>query len=100
VLGHEQRRSASKVWVRLGEDDLARLDGSSVVGPMLPRLEQVMCREGLSRDEVWDQVRQGAYRAFRVAHGSCWAWHLQRLNAPTQPRDHVRRRGEGVPQYE
>lgn len=85
VLGHEQRRAASKVWVRLGEDDLARLDGSSAVGPILPRLEQVMRSEGLSRDEIWDRVRHGAYRAFRVAHGSCWAWHLQRLNVQAQP---------------
>jgi hypothetical protein len=85
VLDHDQHRSASKVWVRLSEDDLARLDGSSAVGPTLPRLEQVMRREGLSRDAVWGQVRQGAYRAFRVAHGSCWAWHLQRLHAPAQP---------------
>lgn len=85
VLDHDQRRSASKVWVRLSAGDLARLDGSSAVGPTLPSLEQMMRREGLSREAVWDQVRQGAYRAFRVAHGSCWAWHLQRLHAPTQP---------------
>jgi len=85
VLDHDQRRSASKVWVRLSEDDLARLDGSSAIGPKLPRLEQVMRSEGLSREAVWERVRRGAYRAFRVAHGQCWAWHLQRLTAPSRP---------------
>ena len=85
VLDHDQHRSASKVWVRLSEDDLARLDGSSAIGPDLPGLEQVMRSEGLSRDAVWERVRQGAYRAFRVAHGRCWQWHLQRLTVPGPP---------------
>jgi len=85
VLDHDQHRSASKVWVRLSEDDLARLDGSSVIGPDLPSLDQVMCSKGLARDAVWERVRQGEYRAFRVAHGQCWAWHLQHLTIQGQP---------------
>jgi DNA invertase Pin-like site-specific DNA recombinase len=85
VLDHDQHRSSSKVWVRLSEDDLARLGGSSALGPDLPSLEQVMRSEELSRDAVWERVRQGEYRAFRVAHGQCWAWHLQRQITPGQP---------------
>ena len=85
VLDHDQRRSSSKVWVRLSEDDLARLNGSSALGPDLPSLEQVMRGEGISRDAVWNRVRHGEYRAFRVAHGRCWAWHLQHLTVPSRP---------------
>ena len=84
VLDHDQHRSSSKVWVRLSEDDLARLDGSSALGPDLPSLEQVMRSEGISRDAVWHRVRHGEYQAFRVAHGQCWAWHLQRQITPGQ----------------
>jgi hypothetical protein len=69
----------------LSEDDLARLNGSSALGPDLPRLEQVMRSEGISRDAVWNRVRHGEYRAFRVAHGRCWAWHLQHLTVPSRP---------------
>jgi hypothetical protein len=85
VLDHDQHRPSSKVWVRLSEDDLARLDGSSALGPDLPSLEQVMRRERLTRDAVWEHVRQGECRAFRVAHGQGWAWHLQHLTIPGQP---------------
>jgi hypothetical protein len=85
VLDHDQHRSSSKVWVRLSEDDLARLDGSSALGPDLPSLGQVMHREGFSRDALWDRVRQGEYRAFRVAHGQGWEWRLQRQITPGQP---------------
>ena len=85
VLDHDQHRSSSKVWVRLSEDDLARLNGSSALGPDLPRLEQVMRSEEISRDAVWNRVRHGEYQAFRVAHGQCWAWHLQHLTVPSRP---------------
>jgi DNA invertase Pin-like site-specific DNA recombinase len=85
VLDHDQHRSSSKVWVRLSEDDLARLNGSSALGPDLPSLEQVMRSEEISRDAVWNRVRHGEYQAFRVAHGQCWAWHLQHLTVPSRP---------------
>jgi len=79
VLAHDQRCSASKVWVRLDEDDLARLDGSSPVAPHLPSFGAVMRAEHLSGDELWNRVRRGEYRAFRARRGQCWEWHLQAL---------------------
>jgi hypothetical protein len=102
VLDHDQRRASSKVWVRLGEDDLARLDGSSALGPDLPSLKQVIRSQGLARDALWKRVRQGEYRVFRVAHGQGWAWHLQPLTVPAQGpvRPDVRRNGDGAIHYE
>lgn len=82
VLVHDQRRSASRVWVRLDEGDLARLDGSSPLAPHLPGFGEVMRAEHLSRDEVWDRVRHGEYQAFRARHGRCWEWRLQHLSEP------------------
>ena len=87
VLVHDQRRSASRVWVRLDEGDLARLDGSSPLALHLPGFGEVMRAEHLSRDEVWDRVRRGKYQAFRARHGQCWEWRLQRSPAPDVERD-------------
>jgi hypothetical protein len=77
VLEHDQRRSASRVWVKLTGDDLARLDGSSHIAPDLPSFTAVMRAGHLSRDAVWERVRRGEYRVFRVPHGRVWQWHLQ-----------------------
>jgi DNA invertase Pin-like site-specific DNA recombinase len=78
VLVHDQNRTASKVWVRMTADDIARLDGSSSVAACLPSFADVMRTEHLSRDALWDRVRQGDYRSFRVAQGQTWQWRLQR----------------------
>jgi DNA invertase Pin-like site-specific DNA recombinase len=79
VLDSDQHQTASRVWVRLNGDDLARLDGTSPIGRHLPRFAQVMAAEHLSRDALWAKVRDREYQAFRVPHGQAWEWHLQRL---------------------
>jgi DNA invertase Pin-like site-specific DNA recombinase len=87
VLVHDQRRSASRIWVRLDEGDLARLDGSSPAVPHLPGFGEMMRAKHLSRDELWDRVRRGEYRAFRARRGQCWEWRLQRSPTPDVGRD-------------
>ncbi len=87
VLVHDQRRSASRVWVRLDESDLARLNSSNPAAPHLPGFGEVMRAEHLSRDEVWDRVRRGEYQAFRARRGQCWEWRLQRSPTPDVGRD-------------
>ena len=82
VLAHDQHRLASRVWVRLDEDDRVRLNGSSPLAPHLPSFAEVMRTEHLSQDALWDRVRRGEYRAFRLQRGQCWQWRLQRLSAP------------------
>jgi DNA invertase Pin-like site-specific DNA recombinase len=82
VLQHDQRHSASRVWVRLTGDDLARLDGSSPIAAGLPSFAEVMQAEHLSRDALWEQVRHGEYQAYRVPHGRVWQWHLQHSSSP------------------
>jgi DNA invertase Pin-like site-specific DNA recombinase len=87
VLTHDQRRSSSRVWVRVDEQDLTRLDGSNQFAPHLPSFAEVMQAEHLSQDALWDRVRRREYQAFRVQRGQCWTWHLQRLSAPYVARD-------------
>jgi DNA invertase Pin-like site-specific DNA recombinase len=87
VLTHDQRRSSSRVWVRVDEQDLTRLDGSNQFAPHLPSFAEVMQAEHLSQDALWDRVRRREYQAFRVQRGQCWTWHLQRLSAPHGARD-------------
>lgn len=87
VLAHDQRRPASRVWVRLDEGDLARLDGSSPLVPSLPSFDAVMQAERLHREALWERVRRGEYQVFRARRGQCWEWRLQRSSAPDVGRD-------------
>ncbi|MGH7105294.1 MAG: recombinase family protein [Acetobacteraceae bacterium] len=82
VLMYDQRRSASRVWVRLTDDDIARLDGSCGAAAVhLPTVSEVMRTHHLSRAAVWDRMRNGAYLAFRVPRGECWEWRLKPMPA-------------------
>jgi DNA invertase Pin-like site-specific DNA recombinase len=80
VIQGEQRICQSYRWVRLDEADRARLDGARDWS-QFPRVRQVMLEQGLSRAEVWDAVRAGAYRAYRHSLGARWEWRLQALPA-------------------
>lgn len=76
VLVKDQRVATSKLWVRLDPSDIARLNGSTSAAH-LASIPQIMKARGLSRQEVWDLVRQGHYRAYRIAHGRGWEWRLK-----------------------
>jgi len=82
ILVHDQNRPASKVWVRMNNDDLARLDGSSPAASRLSSFADILRAEHLSCDALWDRVRQGEYQAFRMAQGQSWQWRLQRSAEP------------------
>lgn len=82
VLQYDQHRPASRVWVRLGADDLARLNGSSSAALSLPSFAEVQRIRCLSREDLWDRVRRLEYQAFRIRHGQVWQWHLQQTVGP------------------
>jgi len=81
VLSHDQRVPASKVWVRLTEEDLARLTGGAAEATSLPTFHSVRVQAGLPPTELWQQVAAGYYVAFRVRHGQTWQWHLKDIRA-------------------
>ncbi len=57
---------ASKRWVRVAPDDVARLDGS-FDGGHWPTIHDVkVVQDGLSADEVWQLVRDGRWVAYRA----------------------------------
>ena len=79
VLAYDQHTVASKVWVHLTEEDIARLTGTSAAAGGLPTFKEVMRRTGLAQAELWSQVRNGRYRAYRVRRGQTWKWRLMDL---------------------
>lgn len=99
VISCDQRCSCSKLWVRLTDADVARLDGSAKVSG-LPTLTEVTEATGLEREAVWTRVRQSDYAAFRTSRGrGQWEWRLQersalRETAPPGAIDGNRERGE------
>jgi hypothetical protein len=86
VLMHDQRVTASKVWVRLNEDDLARLTGKAAEASSLPTFASVRLQAGISRPGLWQLVRAGRYLAFRVPHRQTWQWHLKEVQPADKPK--------------
>lgn len=76
VLTYDQRVFASYLWVRLTDADRRRLDGSAD-STAFPTFAEVMARTGLSRDELWEQVRTNHYVAYRARRGQAWEYRLQ-----------------------
>lgn len=77
VLVSEQRVNGSYLWVCVNESDLLRLKGGADC-QHLPRLKEVRKSLGLSNEEIWNLVRAGQYRAWRVALGQNWEWRLEK----------------------
>lgn len=78
VLKFDQRVPNSKVWVRVTQGDIARLNGRANC-QHLPTINEIMQAQTLSRDEVWALVRAGHYLAYRLAIGKGWEWRLEKV---------------------
>jgi DNA invertase Pin-like site-specific DNA recombinase len=101
VLESDQRVSASKIWVRVEESDLTRLNGS-IQCNHLPTIAEVMAKYEITRDEVWALVRAQHYLPYRVRNGRSWEWRLQQLDSPpsSTPLQSVVSHEEGIVHYE
>ena len=102
VLLHDQRMPASKVWVRLNKEDVARLTGASADVVSLPTFASVKAQTGLSQDELWQEVLAGRYLPYRVRRGQTWQWYLRETypeRARKQPPS-IRRNRKGNTPYE
>jgi hypothetical protein len=82
VLHSDQRVKLSKLWVRVDDEDLTRLNGS-LKCDHLPTFAEIMKQHQLSRDQVWALVRQGHYLAYRAKLGKNWQWRLE-ASQPTE----------------
>jgi len=77
VLASDQRTPGSKIWVRLAEDDVARLGGDADVTG-LPTVSEVAARTCATRSAVWRRVRDGELVAYRSVRGQGqWEWRLR-----------------------
>jgi len=77
VLASDQRTPCSKIWVRLAEDDVARLGGDADVTG-LPTVSEVAAQTCATRSTVWQRVRDGEFVAYRSVRGQDqWEWRLQ-----------------------
>ena len=77
VLTSDQRTMHSKIWVRLTEDDVARLRGTADVTG-LPTVSEVAAQTGATRSVVWQRVRRGELIPYRSARGKGqWEWRLR-----------------------
>ncbi len=99
VLVHDQRVSPSKVWVRLTDSDLSRLTGGVADAAGLPTFGSIRTQARMSPGELWQQVANGRYLAFRVRHGQTWQWHLKEIH-PANRSKAVRSGRKGDTPYE
>ena len=102
MLVHDQRVPASKVWVELNDEDLARLTGGVAEAIGLPTFGSIRAQTGLSPLELWQQVADGRYLPFRVRRGQTWQWHLKEIRPTNQAQKPptVRRNRNGNAPYE
>jgi hypothetical protein len=84
-LHAEQKAALDPRWIRLTDEDLARLDGTRAAqgygGWRLREAQQVL---GLTEEQLYQRVRDGELIAYRAQIGDHWEWRLDRANQ-TQP---------------
>jgi DNA invertase Pin-like site-specific DNA recombinase len=90
VLTADQRIAQSYLWVRLTDEDIARLDGWTDWGS-LPTVNEVARQHGWTRNAVWDLVRQGVFVPHRQHLGLSWEWRLKYQCALPETSTHLTR---------
>jgi hypothetical protein len=75
VLGGDQRAAGSDHWVRLTEQDVARVSGQ-VPCAHWPSIQDLMRTHQCSAEEVWQQARRGEYLPYRQRAGQRWEWRF------------------------
>jgi DNA invertase Pin-like site-specific DNA recombinase len=83
-LDAEQKAALDPRWIRLTEEDRARLDGTRAAqGYGRWRLREAQRVLGLSEEELYQRVRDGELIAYRAHIGDHWEWRVD-------PTDHTR----------
>lgn len=76
LVGH-QRQPQTPVWVRLTEEDIRRLDGSTPPRPELVPINEAAHRLALTVEQVWEQIRAGRLVPYRLRIKNRWLWHVE-----------------------
>jgi len=78
----EQHGDGSPLWVRLTDEDVARLDGTvAAQGAGRWRLREAQRALGLSKEQVWARARRGELIAYRAHVSEHWEWRLSPMGA-------------------
>jgi DNA invertase Pin-like site-specific DNA recombinase len=75
VLTGDQRATGSDHWVRLTEQETARLSGQTPCADF-PTIHDLMRLHQCSAEEVWHYVRRGGYLPYRRRAGRRWEWRF------------------------
>jgi len=82
VLTGDQRATGSDHWVRLTEQDRARLSGQ-VPCADFPSIHDLMRLYQCSAEEVWQYVRRGTYLPYRRLTGRSFEWRFCPRDCPS-----------------
>ena len=81
VLTGDQRAAGSDRWVRLTEQEAARLSGQLPCTDFLS-IRDLMRLHQCSAEEVWQYVRRGTYLPYRRRTGHRWEWRFCPQDCP------------------
>jgi hypothetical protein len=81
VLSGDQRGAGSALWVRLTDQEAARLS-SQVACADFFSIRDLMGRHQCSAEEVWQYVRRGDYLPDRRRAGHRWEWRFGPQDCP------------------
>jgi len=81
LLSGKQRKPGGWLWIRLSEEDLRRLDGSTPWQPeMIPLIGAPQILD-LTPNQIYAMIVAGELSAFRIRSQDAWRWFL----LPTSP---------------
>ncbi len=77
LLAGHQRRPGTPLWVRLTEDDLRRLNGSTSLSPNLVPVKEAPATLELLPEQMKEEIRAGRLLAYRLFIQNRWRWYVQ-----------------------
>ncbi len=81
VLTGDQRAAGSDQWVRLTEQDIARLSGQTPCADF-PSIRDLMRLHQCSAEEIWHSVCRGDYLPYRRRAGRSFQWRFCPQDCP------------------
>jgi hypothetical protein len=77
LVGHQRQRQAA-LWVRLTDDDLYRINGSSSLQPDMEPLPDVVRELSLTAEQLRTEVQTGRLLPYRLRIKNRWRWYILR----------------------
>ncbi len=75
LVGHH-RRQQTALWVRLTDEEVSRLDGSSQLQPQMEPLPEVLAALHLTPEQLRAEIQAGHWLPYRLRVNNRWRWYL------------------------